>query len=68
MNVWRERMAILTLTTNNAAYGNVTGAGTYDAGTSITINATANDGYSFMAWLDSEGRVVWGAEKYRQSR
>ena len=57
-------MAILTLTTNNAAYGNVTGAGTYDAGTSITINATANDGYSFMAWLDSEGRVVWGAEKY----
>ena len=60
-------MAILTLTTNNTdtnVKGGVTGSGTYDAGASITINATANDGYTFLSWLDSNGRVVSGDENY----
>lgn len=60
-------MAILTLTTNNTdtnVKGGVTGSGTYDAGASITINATANDGYTFLSWVDSNGRVVSGDESY----
>lgn len=31
--------------------GTVSGAGTYDAGDSVTLTATANTGYSFRAWL-----------------
>lgn len=31
--------------------GTVSGAGTYDAGESVTLTATANTGYSFRAWL-----------------
>lgn len=57
-------MVILTLTTNNSEYGNVTGAGTYDAGTSVTITATANNGYTFIAWTDNNGIVVSGLENY----
>lgn len=56
-------MAVLTLTTDEAK-GSVTGGGSYDAGTSVTIKATANDGYSFMAWLDNDGRVFWSADSY----
>ena len=35
---------------NNSAGGTVTGAGTYDAGTQVTIVATANPGYRFYDW------------------
>lgn len=31
--------------------GTVTGAGTYDLGTAVTLTATANAGYTFRAWL-----------------
>lgn len=31
--------------------GTVTGAGTYDVGDSVTLQATANAGYTFRAWL-----------------
>lgn len=31
--------------------GTVSGAGTYDAGDSVTLTATAKTGYSFRAWL-----------------
>lgn len=32
--------------------GTVTGGGTYDSGTSVTLTATANDGYAFTKWSD----------------
>lgn len=32
--------------------GTVTGGGTYEAGTSIVLTATANTGYSFLRWND----------------
>lgn len=42
----------VTLNTNYATRGSVSGGGTYNAGTAITITATANNGYHFDHWSD----------------
>ena len=42
----------ITVQANNAAWGTVTGGGTYQEGTVITLVATANDGYHFVRWND----------------
>ncbi len=47
----------VTVTANPAEGGTVTGAGTYDYGTSVTIAATANYGYTFANWTE-DGEVV----------
>ena len=38
--------------TTNAQNGNVSGGGTYDYGTAITLTATANEHYHFTRWSD----------------
>ena len=40
--------------TLKAENGTVTGAGTYDHGTQVTIKATPNDGYHFVKWSDED--------------
>ena len=40
----------ITVTANPAAGGTVTGAGNYDHGATVTLNASANDGYAFINW------------------
>lgn len=42
----------LALAVNDNAMGTVSGAGTYDWGTTVTISATANDGFHFVSWND----------------
>ena len=42
---------------NPAAGGTVTGAGTYNHGASVTVTATANDGYSFVNWTEGGQEV-----------
>ncbi len=42
----------LTVTSNNTNYGTVTGGGTYNYGTSVTIKATPKAGYHFVQWSD----------------
>jgi hypothetical protein len=42
----------LTLSVNDTAMGSVSGAGTYEEGTMVTITATANEGYHFVTWSD----------------
>ena len=42
----------LTVTSNNTNYGTVTGGGTYNYGTSVTIKATPKTGYRFVQWSD----------------
>lgn len=37
---------------NDSAMGSVSGMGTYDKGTTVTLKATANAGYRFVKWGD----------------
>ena len=37
---------------NDSRMGSVTGMGTYDKGTTVTLKATANAGYRFVSWGD----------------
>lgn len=47
----------LTLTASPAIGGVLTGAGNYDFGASVSLTATAAEGYSFVNWTNSEGEV-----------
>ena len=42
----------ITVLANNDAWGTVTGGGTYNAGSTVTISAVANSGYRFVQWQD----------------
>ncbi len=48
----------LTLNINPIGAGVVTGAGEFEEGTSVSITATANDGYAFVDWKDANQNVV----------
>ncbi|MDB5031545.1 ice-binding family protein [Mucilaginibacter sp.] len=43
----------VVLSSNPAAGGSTTGSGAYAAGTSVTVNATPNTGYTFVNWTDN---------------
>ena len=49
---------VLTLVSNPAAAGVLTGEGGYVAGTSVAVNAIANAGYAFTNWTDASNNVV----------
>ncbi len=38
---------------NNDEFGSVSGGGTYDAGSEISLTATPNNGYRFVSWNDA---------------
>ena len=44
----------VTVTVNDASMGTATGGGTYQAGQSCTVTATANSGYRFVNWSNGE--------------
>lgn len=48
---------IVTIETNPTEGGTVAGAGVYLFGTECTVSATANDGYSFMYWMEN-GEII----------
>lgn len=43
---------VLTLAVNDTAMGTVSGAGTYDEGTMVTVSATPKPGHRFVQWSD----------------
>ena len=48
----------ITATANPVEGGTVSGAGTYEMGSTCTLTATANPGYTFANWTNSEDVVV----------
>ncbi len=51
----------ITATANPTAGGTVTGAGNYEEGTTVTLKATANTGYTFSKWTKSGTQVSTSA-------
>jgi uncharacterized repeat protein (TIGR02543 family) len=49
---------LIRLSSNPAAGGTTTGAGTFAQGSSVTVTATPNAGYTFTNWKDSGSAVV----------
>ncbi len=47
----------VTVNTSDASAGSVTGAGSYDAGTTVTVTATTNEGYVFLGFYKGENKV-----------
>jgi uncharacterized repeat protein (TIGR02543 family) len=43
----------VVLSSNPVAGGSTTGAGSFTSGTSVTVTATANAGYTFVNWTDN---------------
>ncbi len=53
----------LTLTAEPEEGGEVSGAGTYDAGQSVVVTATPNEGYEFVNWTH-QGNPVSSSQEY----
>lgn len=54
----------VNLSSNPAAGGTTTGSGSYVIGTSVTVVATANAGYTFVNWTEN-GSVVSTSSSYQ---
>jgi hypothetical protein len=51
----------VAISVSPAGAGTVSGAGTYNAQASVTVNATANSGYTFSSWSESTTYVSYSA-------
>ncbi|MGE5402276.1 MAG: InlB B-repeat-containing protein [Ignavibacteriales bacterium] len=51
----------VTVSVNPDGSGTVSGAGTFDSGTSVTLKATANDNYKFVEWTENSNSVSTSA-------
>jgi uncharacterized repeat protein (TIGR02543 family) len=47
----------IAVSASPAGSGTVTGGGTYNSGTSVTVTATPNAGYAFVDWTDGASQV-----------
>jgi Divergent InlB B-repeat domain len=56
-------IAVIAFSASSSAGGTVSGGGTFTAGSSRTVTATANSGYTFAAWIQN-GVVVSAAASY----
>ncbi len=54
----------LTLIANPEDGGAVIGSGIYNAGNTINIIATPNEGWTFINWTDSEGNLISNQSEY----
>ena len=54
----------VTANVNNTAMGTVSGAGTYDENSTVTLTATPNSGYHFVNWTDDGGSILSTSNPY----
>ena len=54
----------VTVTTSPAEGGTVNGGGTFAEGTQVTVSATANDGYTFVAWQENSTKIEGAGASY----
>jgi uncharacterized repeat protein (TIGR02543 family) len=54
---WSDSYPTLTLAINNPEFGSVSGGGSYKVGSSVTLAATPESGYSFSGWYDGKSLV-----------
>jgi len=55
---WTVNEYVLSLKNSNEEAGSVSGSGTYAYDSSVTVRASANNGYSFSGWYNSIGTCV----------
>lgn len=53
-----------TITATAGTGGTVTGSGTYDSGTSVTLTATPNSNYSFDGWYENNIKISGATATY----
>lgn len=56
-NFTPSNSAVVTLETNKANGGTISGAGTFEVGTEVTVVATPASGYSFGGWYNGANKV-----------
>ena len=54
----------VTVTASPAEGGTVNGGGTFAEGTQVTVTATANDGYTFVAWQENSTKIEGAGASY----
>lgn len=54
----------LSLTVNPEGSGEVSGAGDYEEGETVSLNATSNEGYEFINWTDAHDEEVSGSANF----
>lgn len=54
----------VTIVTNIAEGGTPTGAGMYELGATVTVNANVADGYTLVNWQDEEGNILSTEQEY----
>ena len=57
----------IVATANPADGGSVSGAGTYEEGTEITLSATTNEGYTFVGWYGEKGELVSAEAEFKHT-
>ena len=53
----RCKNSVINVAASSTACGSVSGGGTYSDGTSCTVTATANEGYTFVCWSENDVMV-----------
>lgn len=55
---WNANVYTLTLNNSNPEIGNISGAGTYNYDSDVTVVAVPTTGYSFVGWYDSKNSLI----------